>query len=162
MQGPYASAIATVTVAVAVGGLILLAVGLPPRGRSPPQEYRLSRAKWESSGIHSYELTVQDYCECDMRPIRVTVVNDRVARALFANVTAAKVPTEADLKYRLLTVDAIFDDIARSYSKAYFKVSAVYDGKYGYPVEYSRDPDAKVIDDDSVTKISDFSPGPRG
>ena len=139
-----------------------MAVGVPKSRKVPPPEFYASYTKWASHGIQTYEFTVQTLCQCDIRPIHVYVLNGVVSKAEFAT-SAARTPLAAsDMRYRLLTIDAIFSDIAKSYANGYDKIQANYDAKYGIPIEYFLDRDAKAFDDEATVRVSDFVPATRG
>ena len=138
--------------------VVLLAVaacGDVPVGASEIRTLRFARARWESRGIDSYELTLRQICYCGLvGPVRVVVQNGVVvSRTLVA--TGEPLPSVyADGYPDVLGLFAIIERAARNADD----LATTYDPTYGFPVVVSIDWDYHVADDEVTYRAEAFSP----
>ena len=96
----------------------------------------------------TYRVTIENNCFCPLevlRPVRLTVRNGAISEITRLSDGTA-VPRAEWRAYR--TVDAVFAEIAMGMSRGAQRITAEYDGRYGYPrdvlIDYQMAADAFV------------------
>ena len=145
-----------VVVANLLAVLVALAVGLGIFAKPgvPTPEFVANEAKWRATGIAFYSITIQQFCECDTRPVRVTVRDNVVAGAYFTD--ALGPPTEVEREGRPLSIEQVFSRISDAYISRFDHVAASYDPIAGYPIEVVLDPWTDAVDDEVRYVLSEF------
>lgn len=143
-------------VAVLVAVLTSLGVGLGlfRKAGVPAAEFVANEAKWRAAGIRSYSVTIQQLCECDVQPVRVTVRDGVVESA--RSIDASEPPREVERQGRPLSIDQVFARISEGYTSSYDHIAATYDTTIGYPIDVIRDPWKEAVDDEVHYVLSDF------
>jgi hypothetical protein len=112
---------------------------------------RAARARWERSGIESYELTVRRLCFCGfVEPVRVKGV--LVSRT---NVSTGE-PVPAMYASYFPDVPGLFAIVEQAANDA-DDLDTEFDATYGYPVEISIDWIENAVDDEVVYLAETFT-----
>lgn len=112
---------------------------------------RAARARWESRGIDSYELTVRRLCFCGfVEPVRVKVADGAIVSRTVVS-TGEPVPTLYASYYP--DVPGLFA-IVEEAAKDADEVDTQFDATYGYPTEISIDWMENAVDDE-VTYLAE-------
>lgn len=137
--------------------LVLAACGDPVRSELADQ-----RAKWDDAALDGYAYTLRYGCFCPPEyttPVRITVVADVVASALYAEdndpVVAGDPVPEG---YPVFSIDGLFDEAERALREA-DDVTLAFDATYGYPTTLNIDWEANAADEEQAFTASDLVPG---
>jgi hypothetical protein len=118
---------------------------------------RAAHARWESSGIDSYELTVQRLCFCPfVEPVRVKVVDGAIVSRTLVS-TGEPVPA-AYASY-FPDVPGLFAIVEEAATGA-DKLDAGFNASYGFPAEISIDWVERTADDEEVYLAETFTISP--
>jgi hypothetical protein len=108
---------------------------------------RAARARWASSGIESYELTVRHLCFCGfVEPVRVKVVDGTIVSRTVVS-TGEPVPAVYSSYYP--DVPGLFAIVEEAANDA-DELDAAFDPSYGYPAEISIDWIENAVDDEEA------------
>lgn len=115
---------------------------------------RAAHARWQASGIDSYELTVRLLCEClSVGPVRVRVENGVVVSRTFA-ATGDTVPSAYANSYPDVPgLFAIVEEAARDADD----LDTRFDATYGFPAVISIDWDEIGVDDEITYRTESFT-----
>lgn len=126
--------------------------------QAAPETLAEARARWQSMGIESYQVTVQQSCFClqeFVQPLRVTVREQQVQSVA----GLAQPLTQADqLDRSRLTVEGLFAFIASAQGRDVERLDVHYHPHYGYPTEITYDGHAMIADDELHYRLSDLAP----
>lgn len=115
---------------------------------------RAARARWASSGIDSYELTVRRLCFCGfVEPVRVKVVNGAIVSRTVVT-TGEPVPELFASYYP--DVPGLFAIVEEAANEA-DDLDTEFDPNYGYPAEISIDWWENAVDDEVVYLAETFT-----
>ena len=115
---------------------------------------RAARARWESSGIDSYAMTVQRVCFCGfVEPVRVKVQNGVVVSRTIVWTGEPLPATYADLYPDVPGLFAIVEHAATDADD----LDTRFDGAYGFPSEISIDWDEIAVDDEVTYRTETFT-----
>lgn len=115
---------------------------------------RAARARWESSGIDSYELTVRRLCFCGfVEPVRVKVVDGAIVSRTIVS-TGEPVPAIYASAYP--DVPGLFA-IVEEAANAADDLSTEFDASYGYPTEITIDWAENAVDDEVAYLAETFT-----
>ena len=115
---------------------------------------RAARARWESRGIDSYELTVRRLCFCAfVEPVRVKVLDGVIVSRTIAS-TGEPVPAVYTSYYP--DVPGLFAIVEEAATDAH-EFDAEFDANYGYPTEISIDWIMNVADDEEAYLAETFT-----
>ena len=118
---------------------------------------RAAHARWEGSGIDSYELTVRRVCFCGfVEPVRVKVVDGVIVSRTIAS-TGEPVPAVYTSYYP--DVPGLFAIVEEAATDAH-EFDAEFDANYGYPTEISIDWIMNVADDEEAYLAETFTVTP--
>lgn len=146
-----ASLSATLFMLVACGGDGFLAA------MRPIASLRAARARWESAGINSYEMTVRRLCFCVLTdPVRI-VVEDGVVISRTVMTTGQPLATrEAEYYPDVPGLFAIVEEAIREADD----FDSAFDATYGFPTLISVDWAADYVDDEIVYRTEGFTTRP--
>jgi hypothetical protein len=140
--------------------LLALALGLvacSDGGTSVVQsELDSAREQW-GDGLGDYSFVWQRSCECTedtTRPILITVEDDVIAGAVYADEEGGVVP--ADVAQFLTTVDGVFDRIQEAIDDDAFRITVEY-ASNGAPTSVAIDYDERIADEEFSLQISELS-----
>ena len=107
-----------------------------------------ARARWAASGIDSYVVTYDQVCFCPQLEVQVTVVDGVVTDSeLRSDVDFGDLP--------VLTVDDMFDEIARQIDAGAFSIDVDYDNETGHPTGYFFDIEEMMADEEfGITNVT--------
>ena len=106
---------------------------------------RAARARWESSGIDSYELTVRRLCFCGfVEPVRIKVVDGVIVSRTIVP-TGEPVPEMYASAYP--DVPGLFAIVEEAANEA-DELNTEFDATYGYPTDISIDWIENAVDDE--------------
>ena len=115
---------------------------------------RAARARWASSGVDSYELTVRRLCFCGfVEPVRVKVVDGVIVSRTVVS-TGDPVPAVYASYYP--DVPGLFAIVEEAADDA-DEFDAVFDPSYGYPAEISIDWIENAVDDEEAYLAETFT-----
>lgn len=115
---------------------------------------RAARARWQSSGIDSYEMTVRRVCYCGfVDPVRITVENGVVVSRTFASTGAPLPATYGDLYPDVPGLFAIVEHAATDADD----LETTFDATYGFPSEISIDWEKNAVDDEVTYRTETFT-----
>ena len=115
---------------------------------------RAARARWASSGIDSYELTVRRLCFCGfVEPVRVKVVDGAIVSRTIVS-TGEPVPELYASAYP--DVPGLFAIVEEAANEA-DDLLIEFDASYGYPVEISIDWIENAVDDEVAYLAETFT-----
>jgi hypothetical protein len=115
---------------------------------------RAARARWQSSGIVSYELTVRRICYCGfVEPVRVKVENRVVVSRTVASTGEPLSAVYAEL---YPDVPGLFAIVERAASDA-DDLDTTFDATYGFPSKISIDWDEIMVDDEVIYRTEAFT-----
>lgn len=118
---------------------------------------RAAQARWESSGIESYEITVRRLCFCGfVEPVRVRVVDGTIVSR---TVVPSGEPVPLDYAGYIPDVPGLFA-IVEEAAVAADELEASFDAVYGFPTEISIDGDEIAVDDEIVFLTEALTPIP--
>lgn len=115
-------------------------------------ELRLARECWEASGLVSYELRFQRFCECAREwagPIEVEVENGVITSELFEGQPAIDGAGE--------TIEGLFDAIEDALAGG-VTTSVTYDSERGHPLEVQLDLEALAVDGGFSLEVLELRP----
>lgn len=100
-----------------------------------------ARDRWAASGIDSYVVTYDQVCFCPQLQVRVAVVDGVVTDSeLRSDVDFGDLP--------VLSVDDMFDEIARQIDAGAFSIDVDYDSETGHPTGYFFDIEEMMADEE--------------
>ena len=146
------------TLLLVLTGVVLVTTRQSGPSAVSPTELYTHLELWKSLDRGTYEYTMQRFCECDSRPIRVRVVDGKVVSTTVVamSVPIPPGPSGAQLvKGAALTMPQQFDRLEESYRQKYHKVTVEYDPVIGFPARFYQDRSADMIDDEVETRIFD-------
>ena len=115
---------------------------------------RAARARWVSSGIDSYEITVRRVCYCEfVDPVRIKVENGVVVSRTVASTGEPLPATYADL---YPDVPGLFAIVERAVTDA-DDFDTTFDATYGFPAEISIDWVENAVDDEVIYRTETFT-----
>ena len=118
---------------------------------------RAAQARWEISGIESYEITVRRLCFCGfVEPVRVRVVDGTIVSR---TVVSSGEPVPHSYAVHIPHVPGLFA-IVEEAAVAADDLDASFDAVYGFPTEISIDGDEVAVDDELVFLAEAFTPIP--
>ena len=118
---------------------------------------RAAQARWESSGIESYEITVRRLCFCGfVEPVRVRVVDGAIVSR---TVVPSGDPVPVTYAGHIPHVPGLFA-IVQEAAVAADELEASFHAVYGFPTEISIDGDEVAVDDEVVFRVEAFTPIP--
>ena len=116
-----------------------------------------ARARWASSGIDDYELTVRRLCFCGfVEPVRVKVINGVIVSRTDLS-TGEPVPEIYASSYP--DVPGLFAIVEQASIDA-DEFEADFDPSYGYPTEISIDWIENAVDDEVAYVVETFTISP--
>lgn len=120
-------------------------------------DLRTARARWENSGIDSYEITVRRICFCLLTdPVRI-VVEDGVVVSRTVMTTGQPLTTgQAEYYPEVPGLFAIVEDAIREADT----VNSAFDPTYGFPTLISIDWAADYADDEVTYQTEGFTARP--
>ena len=120
-------------------------------------DLRAARARWENSGIDSYEVTVRRICFCVLTdPVRI-VVEDGVVVSRTVMTTGQPLPMGQAEYYPDVT--GLFAIVEEAIEEA-DDVDIAFDATYGFPTLISIDWAADYVDDEMVYRTEGFTARP--
>lgn len=122
-----------------------------------PLEFTRNLDKWQSSDVGSYSAQIQALCECDTRPVQVSVDHGTIALATFEPGDPSSLLSDAEQKKRVLSIEQLFEAISAAYSSDFDRVEVEYDDAYGFPIEVLMDPSNLITDDETRYMLSVIS-----
>ena len=143
-----------IAVLLAVVVSLGIGLGLFTKPGVPSVEFLANEAKWRAAGISSYRITIQQFCECDVAPVRVAVRDGIVVSA--RSTDASQPPREIERKGRPLSIEQLFSRISAGYTSSYDHVAATYDPTMGYPIDVFLDQWEEAVDDEVHYVLSEF------
>ncbi len=143
---------------LAAGLLVLAACGDGnPVGTQLILSLRAAHARWQSSGIDSYEITVRRACFCGfIDPVRVRVVDGAIVSR---TVVATGEPVPASYAELIPDVRGLFAIVEEAAIDA-DDLDTRFDPVYGFPAEIAIDWDEVAVDDEVVYVAEGFTPLP--
>jgi hypothetical protein len=125
-------------------------------------ELRAARNRWEAANVNSYSYVIELFCVCgsaaQLRPVRVTVVNDAVASRVYeSNDPAERTPAPETVFGPYDTVEELFTAVENSIGNDADLLNVAYDPNVGVPVLLQYDPDSGDADDHLIFQISGFA-----
>lgn len=115
---------------------------------------RAARARWEGSGIGSYEMTVRRVCFCGfVDPVRIKVENGVVVSRTVASTGQPLPATYADLYPDVPGLFAIVEQAATDADD----FDTTFDATYGFPAEISIDWERGMADDEVAYRTEAFT-----
>ena len=141
----------TIDVEVAVFDFRVQDPDHPPPARG---DLEAARQRWAEGGIDDYHMAVEVQCFCLVRGVVDVEVVDGEVVALDPREEEVDA---ADFDWVDLTVEGIFDDIARTITTGDV-LSATYDPELGHPVVAELDPQPSSVDDERTYRIAEFEP----
>jgi hypothetical protein len=116
-------------------------------------ELATAREQWEAQGLNSYTFEFERRCFCPPAHYRVTV-DDGVVTAL----EPLNAESPADAEPPVLSIEGLFDEIARATEVATGPVQVTYDPATGAPTEALIDWILDAIDDEAGWVITNIQP----
>jgi hypothetical protein len=122
------------------------------------RDLRAALARWESSGIDSYELTVRRLCECNLvAPVRVTVDDGAVVSRI---IVSTGDPVPASLVQYYPDVPGLFAIIEHAHANGADGLRFEFHPSYGFPTAINIDWAQNAVDDEVGYRMEDFAPLP--
>ncbi|MEM0962791.1 MAG: DUF6174 domain-containing protein [Bacteroidota bacterium] len=126
---------------------------VPVTGNVETPELDAAIAKWESTGMDDYTMTVRRTCFCPVPdytgPFQVTVRTGELAEvSLDGSIVEAE---------RGATVASLFDLLRDAYDRQAETVMVEYHPDLGYPISISIDYDTRMADEEIGYTVTDFS-----
>ena len=119
-----------------------------PHSGDPAQELARNQQRFHAVVGDTYRVTFENNCFCPvevLRPVRLTVRNGAISEVTRLS-DGTNVPRAEWRAYR--TVDEVFAEIATGMSRGAQRITAEYDGRYGFPhdvlIDYQMAADAFV------------------
>ena len=135
--------------------LVLAACGDGSIVGSSDVTLRLARARWESSGADSYEMTVRRICFCVFtEPVRITV-RDGVIVSRIIVLTEDPLPAQYAASYP--DVPGLFAVIEHARANGADAVDTAFDESYGFPTEIWIDWKKGSADDEVAYRTEGFA-----
>lgn len=118
---------------------------------------RAARARWASSGITSYELTVNRLCFCGfVDPVRVTVEDGTIVSR---TVVSTGEPLPAAYAEYYPDIPGLFAIVEQAATEA-DELDTRFDAVYGFPTEIAIDWIENAVDDEVVYRTEAFTVTP--
>ena len=138
---------------IALLALVACGDGLPVSTRFV-LTLRAARARWERSGIDSYEITVRRVCYCAfVDPVRIKVENGVVVSRTVAS-TGEPLPARyADLYPDVPGLFAIVEQAATDADD----LDTTFDATYGFPAAIDIDWEENAVDDEVSYRTETFT-----
>mmetsp|Transcript_16784 Transcript_16784/g.26050 ORF Transcript_16784/g.26050 Transcript_16784/m.26050 type:complete len:209 (+) Transcript_16784:36-662(+) len=119
-----------------------------------------ARALWTSKSIVNYDYQFARDCFC--LPIifalkDVQVRNNEITSITFANPNDPDLPDEVPDDFVVPAILDIFDRIQNGIDRSAPRMSVMYDGQYGYPLNVYIDYDETLADEEYIVRIPSFS-----
>lgn len=119
---------------------------------------RMARARWENSGVDSYEMTLRRLCFCGfVEPVRVTVADGVVVSRIVLR-TGDPLPTEYAPYYP--DVPGLFAIIEHARATGADDLATEFDASYGFPAEIDIDWIENAVDDEVAYRTEGFAVRP--
>lgn len=116
--------------------------------------YNSNLAKWQAANIHDYQFTYSTYCFCaPFQNVVVIVKQDKVNSAFYQE-SGEYLPE--DQLTGLPTIDSLFNIIDDAISRNAYKLTANYNGDYGYPTDVSIDYLQNAVDEEFAFSVNNF------
>ncbi len=122
-------------------------------GQTTLETLVIKKELWQKTGIDSYSFTQKIFCYCSpdyVLPRRVTVENGEVTLVDGEKFDRSKHPD-------YLSVLKSFDYIETKINKGVAEAKIEYDSIYGFPTYIYFDIDARIADEETTYKFTDFS-----
>jgi hypothetical protein len=137
---------------------VLLIVGAcgdeDPVGTGWVWSLRAAQARWERSGIESYEITVRRLCFCGfVEPVRVRVIDGIIVSR---TVVPSGEPVPHTHAAYIPDVPGLFAIVEEAAVGA-DELDVTFDAVYGFPTEISIDGDETAVDDEVVFRTEAFT-----
>ena len=115
---------------------------------------RAARARWASSGIDDYELTVRRLCFCGfVEPVRVKVVDGAIVSR---TVVSTGEPLSALYASYYPDVPGLFAIVEQATTNAH-ELDVEFDATYGFPTDVSIDWEENTVDEEVVYLAETFT-----
>lgn len=116
---------------------------------------RMARARWENSGVDSYEMTVRRLCFCGfVEPVRVTVAVGVIVSRIVVP-TGDPLPTEYAPYYP--DVPGLFAIIEQARANGADNLATEFDASYGFPTKIDIDWIENAVDDEVAYRTEGFA-----
>ena len=119
-------------------------------------DLRAARARWESAGVDSYEMTVRRLCECTLgwEPVRVTVDDGEVVSRI---VLSSGDPVPGSLAQYYPDVPGLFAIIEQAFADGADGLRFEFHPSYGFPAAIAIDWVRDLVDDEVTYRAEDFA-----
>jgi hypothetical protein len=137
-------------------GVLLLVFACHSSTDPIPGDLASARARWSSSSITDYEVTVHRSCFCPteiITPVVVTVRGGTVVDRRYATTNAA---VSAQFAQYFPTVDGLFGVVDDAIARHASTLDAHYDTQLGFPALVSIDYVKDATDDELVVEVTSF------
>jgi hypothetical protein len=107
-------------------------------------------SQWHNSNLNSYGYSLERICLCSGRNFRVTVIQDKVI-SVYNTDTGEYVEKEYLSQFK--TMETLFADLMKANNTAY-QINSQYHYKLGYPTNVFIDYDSRMMDEETIYRIS--------
>ena len=119
-----------------------------------PIEYVRALAKWRSLHMTDYDLRLEMSCVlCDQRPVLINVRRGRATDVQLETKNEV-FATDEGRQIRLLSVDTIFEDLAKAYALRADRIEVKYDPYFGFPASVFVDVSRDAADDEWLQTVT--------
>lgn len=120
-------------------------------------ELATARARWNSSGVASYEYVLQQKCFCVLggQKVRVTVLQGVVTAAVHE--TSGQ-PVSPQFMPAFVTVERLFELIEDGFRRKAHRIEATYDAQHGFPADFFIDYNQNIADEELGYSATQFRP----
>jgi len=111
-----------------------------------------NRSKWNRLNIVNYEFTLTINCFCPQErvgPHLIKVINNEI-------ITVNNLPYDPGTTGELMTIDELFDFIAKSINSNPYKKTIEYNSTFGYPQSVWFDFDKTMADEEIGYQVTNF------
>jgi hypothetical protein len=145
---------------IKAGGLLAAAWTLALGGCEDPlgperDALAAARARWEASAPTAYHFQFRRLCFCGpatIRPVRIQVLEDEVVAV--RDVESGQPVTEPLDSFP--TIEDLFDEIEDALDREAYRLEAMYDVQFGYPIDVSIDFIEHAVDEEMTLLVSEF------
>jgi hypothetical protein len=119
-------------------------------------EFVQARTKWAASSLLNYELSTRESggLRASMPVYSTVVTNGVITKAVLTDGQMIK----DDLLFdRAISIETLFNIVARAYETKAAQITVTYNSKYGYPERILINPDLGIADDEIYLDVLDFS-----
>jgi hypothetical protein len=118
-------------------------------------DVRAARARWESSGIDSYAMTVRRLCFCGfVEPVRVTVDDGVIISRI---IVSSGDPVPGSLAQHYPDVPGLFAIIEHAFADGADGLRFEFHPSYGFPTAIAIDWARDAVDDEVTYRAEDFA-----